>query len=101
MVSVPDFHLPIPSPISILQVNRVVAGMITKITPYGIFVNIGPETALLHISQLSSKRVEGLEDCKLFSPGMEIKVRYFLTILLFLFFHIMENKVGDFQGCSI
>lgn len=55
-----------------LKVQQVVSGCITDIKPYGLFVNIYGLKGLLHISEISSKRINNLE--KLFKKGQLITV---------------------------
>ena len=55
-----------------LQEKELATGKIVKFQPYGVFVNLGGVTGLLHIKQVSQSRVESLET--LFTRGEEIKV---------------------------
>lgn len=55
-----------------LMENEVIGGKVAKIQPYGIFVDFGGVSGLLHIKQISEGRVESLEN--LFRVGEEIKV---------------------------
>nr|YP_010443992.1 30S ribosomal protein S1 [Chattonella marina]UTE94879.1 30S ribosomal protein S1 [Chattonella marina] len=55
-----------------LKVQQVITGCITDIKPYGLFVNIYGLKGLLHISEISSKRIENLT--KLFKKGQLITV---------------------------
>ncbi|MBE9115493.1 S1 RNA-binding domain-containing protein [Lusitaniella coriacea LEGE 07157] len=55
-----------------LQTNSVVEGKVVSIKPYGVFVDLGSVTGLLHIKQISSSRIGSLEDW--FSLGQSIKV---------------------------
>lgn len=53
--------------------GRLVEGKIVNLKPYGAFVEVAPGvTALLHIKQVSQKRVESLES--LFAVGETLKV---------------------------
>ncbi len=53
--------------------GRLVEGKIVNLKPYGAFVEVGPGvTGLLHIKQVSQKRVESLES--VFATGETIKV---------------------------
>lgn len=53
--------------------GRITEGEVVNIKPYGVFVELAAGvTGLLHIKQVSQKRVESLED--LFSVGENIKV---------------------------
>ncbi len=46
-----------------IQVGRIYTGKVQRIEPYGAFVNILPgQDGMLHISQLSNKRVNKVED---------------------------------------
>lgn len=60
------------SAIAQLQEQELSTGKVVKFQPYGIFVDLGGVTGLLHIKQISQGRVESLEN--LFSIGEEIKV---------------------------
>ena len=60
------------SAIASLQEKELATGKVVKFQPYGVFVNLGGVTGLLHIKQVSQSRVESLE--ALFSRGEEIKV---------------------------
>ncbi len=55
-----------------LVVGTLVEGKVANIKPYGVFVDLGPVTGLLHIRQVSGKRVDSLEAN--FQVGQEIKV---------------------------
>ena len=55
-----------------LAVGTLVEGKVANIKPYGVFVDLGRVTGLLHIRQVSGKRVESLE--AIFRVGQEIKV---------------------------
>lgn len=57
-----------------LEVGKVYEGKITKIVDFGAFVNVLPgKDGLLHISQISSERIENVSD--VLSEGQEIKVK--------------------------
>ncbi len=56
------------------QPGEVVKGKVTKITNFGVFVELAPELeGLLHISELSEQKVENPED--LVKVGDELEVR--------------------------
>ena len=58
----------------IIEVGGIYDGKVTKIMPFGAFINIGGgNEGLLHISKISSKRVEKVED--LLSVGDEVTVK--------------------------
>ena len=58
----------------IIEVGGIYDGKVTKIMPFGAFVNIGGgNEGLLHISKISSKRVEKVED--VLSVGDEVTVK--------------------------
>ena len=58
----------------IIEVGGIYEGKVTKIMPFGAFVNIGGgNEGLLHISKISSKRVEKVED--VLSVGDEVTVK--------------------------
>lgn len=52
--------------------KTVVSGKVASIKPYGLFVDIGSVTGLLHISQVSNTQIEALT--QLFKVGQEINV---------------------------
>ena len=57
-----------------IEVNGIYDGIITKIMSFGAFVDIGGgKEGLLHISKISSKRVEKVED--VLSVGDEVTVK--------------------------
>ena len=57
-----------------IEVGKVYDGVVSKIMPFGAFVNLGGnKEGLLHISKISSKRVERVED--VLSVGDEIRVK--------------------------
>ena len=59
-----------------LKVGTVVEGTVENIMPYGAFVDIGGgREGLLHISKISNKRVEKVED--VLAVGDEIKVKVY------------------------
>ena len=60
------------SAIASLQEKELATGKVVKFQPYGVFVNLGGVTGLLHIKQISQSRIESLET--LFTRGEEIKV---------------------------
>ena len=58
----------------IIEVGGIYDGKVTKIMPFGAFINIGGgNEGLLHISKISSKRVEKVED--ILSVGDEVTVK--------------------------
>ena len=58
----------------IIEVGGIYDGKVTKIMPFGAFINIGGgNEGLLHISKISSKRVEKVED--VLSVGDEVTVK--------------------------
>jgi small subunit ribosomal protein S1 len=54
-----------------LRLYDVVTGVVQNVQPYGVFVDIGGATALLHISQIPGKRltIETLQE--LFEVGYD------------------------------
>lgn len=52
--------------------GSLVTGTVANIKPYGVFVNLNGATGLLHIKQISQKRIESLES--LFQIRQQIKV---------------------------
>ena len=57
-----------------IEVGNIYEGTVTRIAPFGAFVDLGAgKEGLLHISKISSKRVEKVED--VLSIGDEIKVK--------------------------
>ena len=44
-----------------IEVNEIYDGVVTKIMPFGAFVDLGGKEGLLHISKISSKRVKVYE----------------------------------------
>ena len=57
-----------------IEVNGIYDGTVTRIMPFGAFINIGGgKEGLLHISKISSKRVEKVED--VLSIGDEVTVK--------------------------
>lgn len=54
------------------NVGKIVKGIITNIKPYGVFVNIGHTSGLLHISEISDTHIDNLEE--IFQIGNEILV---------------------------
>ena len=58
----------------IIEVGGIYDGKVTRIMPFGAFVDIGGgNEGLLHISKISSKRVEKVED--VLSIGDEVTVK--------------------------
>ena len=59
-----------------IEVNGVYDGVVTKIMPFGAFIDLGGgKEGLLHISKISSKRVEKVED--VLSVGDEVTVKVY------------------------
>ena len=58
-----------------IEVNEIYDGVVTKIMPFGAFVDLGGKEGLLHISKISSKRVEKVED--VLSIGDEVRVKVY------------------------
>lgn len=57
-----------------LKQGQVLTGKVTKLTPYGVFVNVGVgRDGLVHISEMSEERVERPSD--VVKVGDEIEVR--------------------------
>jgi small subunit ribosomal protein S1 len=55
-----------------LTTGALVEGRVVSIKPYGVFVDLGGATGLLHIKQISQRRVESIEP--LFNTSQTIKV---------------------------
>lgn len=58
--------------ISKLEPQTLVTGKVARIQPYGVFVDIGGVTGLLHIKQVSNTHIDSLNT--IFQVGQEIKV---------------------------
>lgn len=59
-----------------IEVGGIYDGVVTKIMSFGAFVDIGGgKEGLLHISKISSKRVEKVED--VLSVGDEVTVKVY------------------------
>ncbi len=57
-----------------IEVGEIYEGKVTRIAPFGAFIDLGGgKEGLLHISKISSKRVEKVED--VLSVGDEVKVK--------------------------
>lgn len=57
-----------------IETGEIYDGVVTKIMPFGAFVDLGGgKEGLLHISKISSKRVEKVED--VLAIGDEIRVK--------------------------
>lgn len=57
-----------------LQIGLVTTGIIEKLAPYGVFVNIGDGlSGLVHISQICGKRIESPKG--IVKEGQEVKVK--------------------------
>ena len=54
------------------NVGKIVKGIVTNIKPYGVFVDIGNASGLLHISEIADKHIDNLE--AIFQIGNEIIV---------------------------
>ncbi len=54
-----------------LQVGQLVAGKVTGIRPFGVFIDLDGTTGLLHINQISKNYVESLSN--LFQVGQAVK----------------------------
>jgi small subunit ribosomal protein S1 len=59
--------------IKYLKIKQTICGCVLKIKSYGLFINIYGLKGLLHISQISSQRIDDLT--KLFKKGQIINVR--------------------------
>ncbi len=55
-----------------ITVGTLVAGKVARIEPYGVFIDLNGVTGLLHITQVSSLRVDSLN--QLFKVGQEVQV---------------------------
>ena len=56
------------------EVGKVYTGKVVKIVEFGAFVNfMGARDGLLHVSQISQKRVENVSD--VLSEGQEVQVK--------------------------
>ena len=55
-----------------LDVGDVINGIVQAVKPYGAFVDVGGQSGLLHISQISHERIVAVEN--VLSPGDELKV---------------------------
>lgn len=58
-----------------IEVGEIYDGVVTKIMPFGAFIDLGGKEGLLHISKISSKRVEKVED--VLSIGDEVRVKVY------------------------
>ena len=56
-----------------IEEGQIYDGVVTRIMPFGAFVDLGGKEGLLHISKISSKRVEKVED--VLSIGDEVRVK--------------------------
>ena len=57
-----------------IEAGKIYDGVVTRIVPFGAFVDLGAgKEGLLHISKISSKRVEKVED--VLAIGDEIRVK--------------------------
>ena len=58
-----------------IEVNGIYDGIVTRIMPFGAFVDLGGgKEGLLHISKISSKRVEKVEDVLAIGDEVTVKV---------------------------
>ena len=55
-----------------LQRGQLVDGVVVKMQPYGVFVDLNGVSGLLHIKQISGSQIQSLDN--LFKVGQEIKV---------------------------
>jgi small subunit ribosomal protein S1 len=63
--AVPDKYIP----------GQIVKGVVTKLTNFGVFVELEPELeGLLHISELSDDKVEGPQDVVKMDEEVEVKI---------------------------
>ena len=60
-----------------IQIGKIYTGTISKITSYGIFVDLGLVTGLLHISELLWDKNEKLEDKFNVNDEIEVKIKDF------------------------
>lgn len=59
-----------------IEVNAIYDGTVSRIMPFGAFINIGGgKEGLLHISKMSSKRVEKVEDVLNIGDEVTVKVQ--------------------------
>ncbi|HOZ55061.1 MAG TPA: polyribonucleotide nucleotidyltransferase [Clostridia bacterium] len=59
-----------------IEVNGIYDGTVSRIMPFGAFINIGGgKEGLLHISKMSSKRVEKVEDVLNIGDEVTVKVQ--------------------------
>ena len=57
-----------------IKIDNILEGKVSRIMPFGAFVNLTPgKDGLVHISKLSNRRVENVED--VVQIGDEIMVR--------------------------
>lgn len=63
--AVPDKYIP----------GQIVKGVVTKLTNFGVFIELEPELeGLLHISELSDDKVEGPQDIVKMDEEVEVKI---------------------------
>ena len=63
--AVPDKYIP----------GQIVKGIVTKLTNFGVFIELEPELeGLLHISELSDDKVEGPQDIVKMDEEVEVKI---------------------------
>lgn len=57
-----------------VEIGKIYKGRITSIVPFGFFVEIFGKEGLLHISEISTQRIQNINDTP-FKPGDEIEVK--------------------------
>ncbi len=57
-----------------LAPEQIIKGQVTRIQPFGAFVDIGGVEGLLHVSEIAHKRVENPEDHLAVGDNIEVKV---------------------------
>ena len=57
-----------------IEEGQIYDGVVTKIMPFGAFIDLGGKEGLLHISKISSKRVEKVEDVLAIGDEVRVKV---------------------------
>lgn len=58
-----------------IEVGQIYSGRVTKLMPFGAFIDIGGgKQGLLHISKISNKRVEHIEDVLAVGDEVDVKV---------------------------
>ena len=57
-----------------LEIGEIYEGIVSKIMPFGAFIDLGgAKEGLVHISKISHKRIEKVED--ILKVGQEVKVK--------------------------